>query len=369
VEIKLPTLTLKPGPVARQAIVGELSERQQIEDRLRKSEERYRMLAENAVDVIWTVDLRDPNRLTYVSPSITRLLGYSIEEAFATTMEKVFTPASFEIALRTLAVAMETEKGQPGHQAGLRTFELELLHKNGSIIPVEASFSFIRGSSGNPVETLAVVRDISDRKKAERELKLNTEKLMKAMEDMIQSMAMIVEVRDPYTAGHHRRVAQLASAIGVELKLTPEQLTGLRLAASIHDIGKVRVPTEILTNPNGLSEAEFSIIKMHPEVGCDIIKTIALPWPISRIIVQHHERLDGSGYPKGLKGEDIILEARILAVADVVDAISSHRPYRPSLGLFNALEFISQERGKLFDSRVVIACLVVFRSRGFKFSQ
>jgi len=182
-------------------------------------------------------------------------------------------------------------------------------------------------------------------------------------------MAMIVEMRDPYTAGHQRRVTQLACAIAQEIGLSPDQITGLRLAGTIHDIGKVRVPAEILTNPDGLSDAEYTIIKMHPVLGHEILKTIDLPWPIAKIIHQHHERMDGSGYPLGLSGKDIIIEAKILAVADVVEAITSHRPYRPAHGIDRALEEISQNKGKLYDPDVVDACLKLFSQQKFSFKQ
>jgi PAS domain S-box-containing protein len=366
---KLPCAGDDEKLAALQGIMRDAMDCLRIEDRLRESERHYRLLAENVADVIWTVGFADPTRLTYVSPSITRLLGYTVEEAIATPMEKVFTPASYSIALKGLAEALSEERQESGRRAVSRTMELELRHKNLSIVPVEASYSLIRESDGSPAEILAVVRDISERKKAERVLQLNAEKLMKSMQDMVQAMAMIVELRDPYTAGHQRRVAQLACALGSELRLSEERLTGLRLAAAVHDVGKVRVPTEILTNPNGLSDAEFAIVKTHPLVGWEIIKTIDLPWPVSTIVHQHHERLDGSGYPSGLRKEDIILEARILAVADVVDAICSHRPYRPSLGIEKALQHISFEKGRLYDSNVVDACMTVFRSRGFSFAK
>jgi PAS domain S-box-containing protein len=346
--------------VAERLTKAQLNDHQQIVDQLQKSEKRYRLLAENAADVIWTVDFRNPTQLTYVSPSVTRLLGYTIEEAFTTTMDEVFSPPSYKIAFETLYKVLAVENSSQGNQNEMQTLELELIHKNGSIIPVEVSYSLIRAADGIPEEILAVVRDIRERKRVEQELQLYNEKLLKSMEDMIQSIARIVEVRDPYTAGHQKRTAQLAVTIGEELKLPKDQIKGLRLASSIHDIGKIQVPSEILSKPDELSGPEFSIIKMHPLVGSEIVKHNELPWPISTIILQHHERMDGSGYPSGLKGENIILEAKILAVADVVEAMSSHRPYRPSQGIEKALEYISFEKGRLFDSDVVDACLKIF---------
>ena len=210
-------------------------------------------------------------------------------------------------------------------------------------------------------------REVIQRKQTEEELKRSTEKMVKALEDTIQAMAMIVEMRDPYTAGHQRRVTQLACAIAKKMDFSENQTNALRLAGLIHDIGKIRVPSEILTNPDGLSEAEFNIIKMHPLVGYEILSTIEFPWPIAQIVYQHHERMDGSGYPSGLSGEDILLEARILAVADVIEAMSSHRPYRPALGIDKALSEITQKKGVLYDANVVDACLWLFTEKSFKF--
>ena len=186
-------------------------------------------------------------------------------------------------------------------------------------------------------------------------------------EDTIQALAVTVEMRDPYTAGHQRRVTHLATTIAKETGLSEDQISGLRSAGLIHDIGKTRIPSEILTNPYKLSEAEFSIIKTHPLGGYEILKKIEFPWPIADIVLQHHERLDGSGYPRGLSGDDIILESRILAVADVVEAMFSHRPYRPALGLDRALLEVSEKRGILYDSKAVDACLKLCSERGFTF--
>jgi len=189
------------------------------------------------------------------------------------------------------------------------------------------------------------------------------------MEQTIQAMAIIVEMRDPYTAGHQQRVTQLACAIAKQMGRPEGQIIGIRLAGLIHDIGKVRVPAEILTNPDGLSEPEFTMIKAHPQVGYEILKAIDFPWPVAQIVLQHHERMNGSGYPLGLSDEDIILEARILAIADVVEAMAFHRPYRPALGINKALEEISQNKGVLYDSKAADACLTLFGDKKFEFDQ
>ena len=205
------------------------------------------------------------------------------------------------------------------------------------------------------------------RLKTEEELKLSYQKLQKAIKNTIQAMALILEKRDPYTAGHQERVTKLACAIAEEINLSPEKIEGLYMAGIIHDIGKINIPTEILSKPGRLSEIELSLIKTHPQVGSDILKEMELPGEISSIVLQHHERMDGSGYPSGLSGKDITLEARILAVADIVEAMASHRPYRPALGLDKALKEITQNKGKLYDPEVVDACLKLFKEKGFKF--
>ena len=181
----------------------------------------------------------------------------------------------------------------------------------------------------------------------------------------ITAIASTVEMRDPYTSGHQRRVAELAVKIATEMGLPPENIEGLRMACVVHDIGKIHVPAEILSNPGQLTTAEFDIIKTHPRAGFDILKGIDFPWPVAEIVYQHHEKIDGSGYPRGLKGDEILLEARILTVADVVEAMSSHRPYRPALGVFPALQEITQHKGALYDLQVVDACLRLFLEKKY----
>jgi HD-GYP domain-containing protein (c-di-GMP phosphodiesterase class II) len=172
-------------------------------------------------------------------------------------------------------------------------------------------------------------------------------------------------MRDPYTAGHHRRSADLARAIGREMGLPEDQVEGLRLAGTIHDVGKIGIPADILSKPTRLSEIEFSLIQSHSQIGYDILAGIEFAWPIAKIVNQHHERMDGSGYPQGLKNGDILLESRILAVADVIEAMASHRPYRPSLGIEAALKEIEDKKGVLYDPAVVTACLALFRENRY----
>ncbi len=199
------------------------------------------------------------------------------------------------------------------------------------------------------------------------ERKQREENLRKVINGIINALVLAVEARDPYTAGHQRRVAQLAMALAADMKLPAIQIEGIAIAASIHDIGKISVPADILSKPAVLNEIEYQMVKIHPVAGYRILKDIEFPWPIASIVLQHHERLDGSGYPDGISGDEILLETRIVSVADVVEAIASHRPYRPAFGINIAIEEISRKRGTLYDPEAVDACLRLFNEKGFKF--
>ncbi len=202
---------------------------------------------------------------------------------------------------------------------------------------------------------------------SEQKLRQSYRRLQKTMEGAIDTIAKIVETKDPYTSGHQQRVSKLATTIARKMKLPEDKIEGIRVSSLVHDVGKISVPAEILNKPIKLTEIEFNLIKDHSQVGYDVLKSIEFPWPIAQIVLQHHERLDGSGYPRGLKGEDIIIEARIMGVADVVEAMSSHRPYRPALGIDAALEEISKNRGTFYDPEVVDVCLKLFKKKEFKF--
>jgi putative nucleotidyltransferase with HDIG domain len=196
----------------------------------------------------------------------------------------------------------------------------------------------------------------------------STEKILNSMEGTINALASALAMRDPYTAGHQRCVAELTDAIARDMNFSDHDIKGLRLASLIHDIGKIQVPSEILSKPGNLTQFEYGLIKTHSQAGYDIMKNIEFPWPIADIVRQHHERLDGSGYPQGLKGDDILPEAKIMGVADVVEAMSSHRPYRPALGVDAALEEILSKKGTLYDSDVADSCIRLFKDHKFKFN-
>ena len=238
----------------------------------------------------------------------------------------------------------------------------------GETITLLTSKTPLRDSSGQISGVLGTYMDITKRKRAEEEVRRQAEQLRRTVEGTVLAMSRVVETRDPYTAGHERRVAELATAIAADLGMEGEALTALRLGGLIHDIGKIAVPAEILAKPGRLSEVEFDLIKLHPVTGFDILGPIDFGRPVAEMVLQHHERLDGSGYPRGLKGEDILPEARILAVADVVEAMSSHRPYRAAFGIEAALAEVREHAGVKYDADVVASCVRLFDEQGFQFT-
>ena len=224
-----------------------------------------------------------------------------------------------------------------------------------------------RDKEGKVTGIIGLAKDVTAQRKSEQELLQSYQKLKKNMDATLETMSKIIEVKDPYTAGHQQRVSQLATAIAKELNLSPDKIEGIRIASLIHDIGKIGLPTEILSKPSRLDDIEFSLVKRHSQMGHDILKTIDFSYPVAGIVLQHHERLNGSGYPNHLKGDEIFLEARILGVTDVVEAISSHRPYRAALGVDAALGEISKNKGILYDPKAVDTCIELFKEKGFKF--
>jgi PAS domain-containing protein len=231
----------------------------------------------------------------------------------------------------------------------------------------DLQISSVVDGGGQALARVLVVRDVSEQRRVEEELRDSRAQLEQALDATVQALSAAVESRDPYTLGHQRRVAALSRAIAVELGMGPEQARGLFVAAEVHDVGKIQVPIDFLSRPGRLSEGEFAIVREHAEAGYQILKGVAFPWPVAQIVHQHHEKLDGSGYPLGLRGDDILLEARILCVADTVEAMASDRPYRPALGVDAALQEIARNRGRLFDPASVDACERVFARGDFAF--
>ncbi|MBU4413585.1 MAG: HD domain-containing protein [Proteobacteria bacterium] len=230
----------------------------------------------------------------------------------------------------------------------------------------------------NPNEVIINIRNSLRRRELEiadrayrgnlkQEVEERTAELRKTLRGVIYALTMTVEYRDPYTAGHQQRVSDLSRAMAKEMGFSKDKIMGIRMAGVLHDIGKIAIPAEILSKPGRLSKTEFELIKNHSQVGYDILKSIQFPWPLSQIVLQHHERMDGSGYPNGLLGKEMLIESSILGIADVVEAMASHRPYRAALGIDKALEEISINKGKFYDVEVVNACLKVFKDKKFKF--
>ena len=305
------------------------AKRDQAEVELRKSEERYRLVIENTAHSITIFDL-NLKPTEYIAPSILKRRGYTVQEALTQTLDQMMTPDSLQLASKLFAEQMALESSGTADPARTVLMELEEYCKDGSTIWVEIVASFLRDNNFKPTAILTVARDITERKHAEERLKETFDRLRKAMETTIQVMVSAVESRDAYTAGHQLRSTNLACAIATEMGLAQEKIEGIRMAGSIHDIGKLSIPAEILSKPTKLTNIEFSLIKEHSRSGYEILKDVESPWPLAEIVYQHHERMDGSGYPRNLKGDEIIMEARIMAVADVVETMASHRPYRPA---------------------------------------
>ncbi len=323
---------------------------------LKESEERYRSLVENAHDAIY---ISTSNGFQYANPAFENLTDWKKEELCSKEFNfwNIVHPDDKKL-IKEKKEAWKTGKEMPGR------FEFRITTKNGGERIVEANTVNI-GKQGE-VKEMGILRDITVRKKAEEELKKSLERYQKTFEQTINALVSALERRDPYTAGHQKRVASLAYAIAGEMDLPKEQVEGIRMAGLIHDVGKIQIPIEILIKPDHLSEIEFVMIKMHPQIGYEIVHAIEFPYPVAMIVLQHHEKMDGSGYPSGLLGEHILPEARILAVADIVEAMSSHRPYRPALGIGKALEEISKHKGFLYDPEPVNACLKLFYEKKFK---
>jgi len=242
-----------------------------------------------------------------------------------------------------------------------------LISKGGTRRVIEYLAASLAEAVGDVQGGVLVFRDITERHEAQEAIHQTLSKLRQAMSGTIEAMALTVETRDPYTAGHQRRVTALARRIGDAMNLSSEEKDGIRMAGVIHDLGKISVPSEILSKPGKLSELEFNLIKIHPQVGYDILKNIDFPWPVADIIHQHHERMDGSGYPNRLHKNEILIESRVIAVADVVEAMASHRPYRPSLGIDAAINEVVEKKGIFYDADVVAACQDVIKNKGFTF--
>ncbi len=337
------------------------AERERAVSAMHESEKRYHDLYDTAPAGYISVDAGSGD-LLQCNPAFAELLGYRRDELIGRPMFDLYADAP-DGKPRAHRLFQRFTQGE-----SLRDQELQMCRRDGEVVWVSLSAEPVLDARGKVIEIRSSILDITSRKEAESERREFAEQLERSLLQTIEAIALTIEKRDPYTAGHQQRVSELAVAIAEEMGLPRERVEGLRLGAQIHDIGKVYVPTEILNRPGKLEQAQFLLIKAHPQVGFDIVRGIDFPWPLAAMVAQHHERLDGSGYPLGLKDGEILLEARILAVADVVEAMASHRPYRPALSLEAALEEIETYQGIWFDSDVVQACLRVFRDKDFHWS-
>lgn len=316
--------------------------------------EIIKAIIENIKESIYVVSSRG---FEFVNPAFERLTGYSEKEIYSKNFNflQLVHPDD-----RHLFSAKKSPFSKPSLPASSELIEFRLITRKGEVKYVEASTSSLKE---NPDQTLVILRDITSRKKAEEELTQTLDKLRKAMSATIQAISLTIESRDPYTAGHQKRVSDLARSIATRLTLPAEQIEEIRLAALVHDLGKISVPAEILNKPGRLSPHEFDLIKDHPRVGYEILKTIDFPWPVAEIVYQHHERIDGSGYPQRLKEGQIHPMARILSVADVVEAMLSHRPYRSAFAPREVIREIKMNKGITYDPEAVEACVDILRER------
>jgi len=478
-------------PIGFRGIARDITEHKKVEEALKKSEEQYRLLADNMTAHIWLMDL-NTRKTIYVSPSVEKMYGYTLDEIPNISLKKLLTAKSLQKMLDAFSTEIPKALAKPLPYIHKYSSELEACHKDGYLFWIDVDYSIIRDKNGKSALLLGETRDITKRKRAEEELrkseenfrlsldssplgvristieaetlyanraildiygydsieemnktpvkerytpqsyaeyeirkgkrtrgefipseyeisivrkngeirnlqvfrkeviwngtkqsqviykditehkraeeKLNEtlESLRKSIKTTIQVLVSAVESRDPYTAGHQKRVADLARAIATEMGLSQEKIEGIRMAGSIHDIGKLSIPAEILSKPTKLTDIEFSLIKEHSRIGYEMLKDVESPWPLAEIVYQHHERMNGSGYPINLKGDEILMEARIMAVADVVESMASHRPYRPALGIEVALEEIEKNKGILYDATVADACLKLFGEKGYQ---
>lgn len=328
--------------------------RHNMERTLIENEHKFSSILYSIGDAVVVINPSD--YITYVNPIAEIMTERSRNELIGKKLNEVIQIENPDIQLMK-----QNKSFNIGHEI-IRNY---MITKSGRRVPVDFSAAPRKDGRGNFLGIVMVFRDISEQIQSEEKLQKSFNQLRKTMGGIIQAMAQTVETRDPYTAGHQRRVATLSRIIAGELNLQKDIIEGISMTGVIHDLGKISIPAEILSKPGRISNAEFNLIKTHSKVGYDILKKIEFPWPVAEIVYQHHERLDGSGHPRGLSGDDIQIQARILAVADVVEAMASHRPYRPAVGIDAALDEISANKGKLYDKDVSEVCIKLFKEDGY----
>jgi len=290
-------------------------------------------------------------------------LGYTEEEILGKNWIDNFVPEELQNKMNDILAKLRSNQ-----TVSYEYFENPVLTQSGEERIISWYNTVLKDEKGKFQGILSSGEDVTAKSKLERELQQNYQNLQKIMEDTVYTMAKVVEKKDPYSAGHQKRVSQLATAIAKEMKLPKDKIEGLKVASLVHDIGKIGMPIEILSKPSGLTELGHDLMTEHPLTGHDILKEIDFPWPVAEIVLQHHEKINGSGYPNGLKGDAILIEAKILCVADVIEAMSSYRAYRPSHSIKEALKELTKNKGTLYDSMVVDACKKLFKYKGAKFS-
>ncbi len=331
-------------------VITDITERKKAEKELEDSENRFKRLSQSSEEGIV---FHDNGKVIDANNAAAKMLGVALSDLIGMNALNLLTPVSKKTA------------GEKIKKGNMQLYEIQFKNPNGKIIDVEVigKPTYLKGRNVR----VTVIRDITKRKKAENELIKSYHKTERALRGTIETLATIVETRDPYTSGHQKRVAQLATSISEEIGLTKEKIEATNISALLHDIGKMNIPASILAKPGKISDIEYTMIKTHPQQGYSILKNVEFSWSVADIILQHHEKEDGSGYPNGLKGKDILTEAKIILVADVVEAMSSHRPYRPALGIDKAIEEIKKNKDKLYDPKVVDACIKLFKNKDFRF--
>ncbi|MCX7919649.1 MAG: PAS domain-containing protein [bacterium] len=339
--------------------LNDITDRKTAEEKAKSTQERLKYLVSEAPVVIYSYSVGEERQVTFVSENVIDLLGYAAGEF-------IIEPDFWRNRVHSEDYPQVRHELANLLSTGHIVLEYRFQHENGTYRWLRDEARVIKDNQGNPVEVIGYWIDITAEKQAKEELDRSFGKLRRAMAGTIRALASATELRDPYTAGHQRRVANLARAIATEMNLPSDTIEGIRIAATVHDIGKIYIPAEILTKPTQLTALEFELIKTHPQGAYDILKEIEFPWPVAQAVYQHHERLNGSGYPNKLTSDQIVLEAKIIAVADVVEAMTTHRPYRPALGIETALDEIKRNSGILYAPEVVRACITVFE-KGFIF--
>lgn len=338
----------------------DISTQEKVGRLLVESEQKYKRLVNNLFEVIYS--LKPDGTISFISDGVREIFGFSPSEMMGRNFALFIVPQDIGKLTASFRARLINDSAKEQFQ------DIRVYSKKGDIRYIHIS-SKTYMENGRMAGVIGAITDITENRNMQRALDDSYSKLEKSMQDTITAVSRLIEIRDPYTAGHQKRVFELSLAIAEKLGLSVEQKKGLNIASLVHDIGKVSVPSEILSKPGQLSRTEFSIIQGHPETGYSILKDIDFSWPVADIIRQHHERLDGSGYPASLKGDHILPEARIIAVADTVEAMSSHRPYRPALGIAQAMEVIQGGRGSLFDPSVVDVCVSLFSDGIFAWSE